>query len=146
MYRIGELSEITGVLRETVRYYERTGLTPKPQRAENGYRVYSDDDVERLQFIRRARQLDFSLNDVAEILAFREHNQPPCQYVLQLVQERIATIEMCIRDLVRLRDELSALYETGKQLPEDAQMKACVCNVIRMGLDGKEVMDGSAAN
>ncbi|MBZ0321311.1 MAG: MerR family DNA-binding protein [Anaerolineae bacterium] len=140
------MSAITGILRETIRYYEQIGLMPQPKRSENGYRLYANDDVERLQFIRRARQLDFRLDEVTEILAVRDHNQPPCQYVLQVVQERIIKIETCIHELEQLRDELVALYAAGKVLPEDTQMKSCVCNVIRIGLDEKGTLDEPATH
>lgn len=131
MYQIGELSERTGVIRETIRYYERIGLLPEPERADNGYRLYSDSDVERLRFIQRARSLDFTLDDIAEILDFRDRNEPPCTYVLDLISDQIQTIEAHIRDLISLRDELTDLYEAGRQLPEDVRMEACVCHLIK---------------
>lgn len=131
MYQIGELSERTGVIRETIRYYERIGLLPEPERADNGYRLYDESDVERLRFIQRARSLDFTLDDIAEILAFRDRNEPPCTFVLNLISDQIETIEAHIRDLISLRDELTDLYEAGRQLPEDVRMEACVCHLIK---------------
>ncbi len=134
MLRIGELSARTGVPAKTIRYYEEIGLLPPPQRADNGYRIYGEEDVERLRFVRSARALDFALDDIAEILAFRDRDEPPCGYVMELMRTRIAEIEARIRDLERLRDELTALYEVGQQLPEDAFMRECVCHLIQHGL------------
>ncbi len=134
MWQIGELSERTGVPSKTIRYYEAIGLLPEPQRADNGYRVYGPDDVERLQFIRRARALDFALDEIAEILAFRERNEPPCQHVMNLIGHRIDVIESRIRDLERMRDELKGLHEAGRDLPEDVRMRACICHLIRTGI------------
>lgn len=134
MLQIGELSAQTGVPSKTIRYYEDIGLLPKPQRAENGYRVYSQDDVERLQFIRRARALDFALDEIAEILAFRERNEPPCAYVMDLIGHQIGAIESRIRDLERIRDELKALHAAGQGLPEDVRMRTCICHLVQMGI------------
>ena len=141
MLKIGNLSEQTGVSTEAIRYYERIGLIPEPQRADNGYRVYTQSDVERLNFIRRARALDIALDEINEILAFRERNEPPCSHVMMVMERRIEEIENRIRDLQRVRDEIKRLHEAGKQLPEDVQMKACVCHLIQTGIQEKEEND-----
>jgi DNA-binding transcriptional MerR regulator len=138
MLRIGELSEHTGVSSKTIRYYEDIGLLPEPQRSPSGYRLYDKADVERLAFIRRARALDFALDDITEILAFREREEPPCRYVIDLMRSRIEAIEQRLRDLERLRDELTALYEAGQRLPEDVQMKECICHLILTGVSERE--------
>lgn len=130
MLQIGELSKRTGVLSTTIRYYEQINLLPRPHRTESGYRIYDEGDVERLQFIKRARALDFALDEIAEILAFRERYEPPCQYVMKAMREKIDRIQEQIRDLERLGAELSALYEAGQQLPEDVLMRQCVCHLI----------------
>ena len=131
MYVIGELSHQTGVPTETIRYYERIALLPPPKRAKNGYRQYDEADVERLQFIRRSRALNFSIDKIKEILAFRGRQEPPCQYVMNVMQERIKEIETRIIDLERLRDEIEYLHHAGSLLPEDIQMKTCVCHLIQ---------------
>jgi DNA-binding transcriptional MerR regulator len=132
MYSIGQLSQQTGVSTETIRYYERIGLLVPPQRAENGYRQYDQPDVERLQFIRRSRALDFTLDEIGEILTFRERHEPPCTYVMSVMKDRIGEIEQRIQDLENLRDDITILYEAGKYLPEDDQMKTCVCHLIQI--------------
>ena len=139
MFRIGVLSQKTGVPRKTIRYYEAIGLLPQPRRTENGYRVYDKADVERLLFVRRARRLDFSLSAIAEILAFRERGEPPCHYVLDLMQTQITLIEERIRELQQLRDELTELHTLGRKLPEDAQMQTCVCQLIQTGIPRESV-------
>lgn len=134
MFQIKELSAKTGVSTKTIRYYELLDLLPSPKRAPNGYRLYDEADVERLNFIRRTRALDFALEDIAEILAFRERGEPPCRYVMKTMRQRIAEVEARIRDLERLNDELKALCEAGERLPEDAQMRTCVCHLIHTGI------------
>jgi DNA-binding transcriptional MerR regulator len=134
MFTIGTLSEKTGVHIETIRYYERIDLIPKAQRADNGYRIYTESDAERLKFIRRARALDFALDEIDEILALREGNEPPCRYVMDVMEQRIAEVEIRILDLQRMRDEIKSLHHAGKQLPEDVRMKECVCHLIQTGI------------
>ncbi len=131
MLQIGELSEQTGVSAKTIRFYEEVGLLPPAMRAENGYRTYGEEDVERLQFVRRMRALDFTLDDIAEILAFQERNEPPCRYVMALMREQIDQISTRISDLERMRDDLATLLEAGRHLPEDALMRSCVCHLIQ---------------
>ncbi|PJF39116.1 MAG: heavy metal-responsive transcriptional regulator, partial [Phototrophicales bacterium] len=133
MYSIGDLSQQTGVSSKTIRFYEQIELLPPARRAPNGYRQYDERDVERLQFVRRARALDFAIDEIKEILDFRERNEPPCRYVMDVMQERMIEIEQRIRDLEKLRDELRSLHRAGKQLPEDVQMRDCVCHLIQTG-------------
>lgn len=135
MYQIGEVSALTEVPEKTIRYYEEIGLLPPAERSPNGYRVYDEIDVERLRFIRRARALDFALDEIMEILAFRERNEAPCKYVMDLMHDQIDKVEERIRNLRQVRDELKAMYEAGLQLPEDVQMRACVCHLIQVGIN-----------
>lgn len=147
-FQIKELGDRTGVSTKTIRYYESLGLLPPPKRADNGYRIYDSADVERLQFVRRARALDFALDEIAEILAFRDRSEPPCRYVMDVMHDRIDEIEERIRDLEKLRDELKVLHHAGRQLPEDVYMRACVCHLIQVGVSqsqgGVTGQDGSA--
>jgi DNA-binding transcriptional MerR regulator len=135
MFQIGELSQNADVPEKTIRYYEEIGLLPPARRSANGYRLYAAADVERLRFIRRARTLDFALDEITEILAFRERDEPPCKYVMNLMHEQIGKVEERIRTLQQVRDELKALYAAGLQLPEDVQMRACVCHLIQVGVN-----------
>lgn len=141
MLSIGELSQQTGVSTQTIRYYERIKLLPEPNRASNRYRVYDDSDIERLLFVNRARQLDFALEDIAEILAFRDRHEPPCQYVMDVMAQQIAEIERRIADLQRLRGELVNLYHVGLTMPEDIEMKHCICHLIQSGLRDENLSD-----
>ena len=141
MYRIGEVSAQTGQSTKTIRYYEEINLTPSTERTANGYRIYSEEDVDRLRFIRSARALDFSLEDIEEILAFRDREEPPCRYVMDLMKDHIEKISDRIRELERLRSELGHLVEVGLTLPEDIQMKSCICHVIQLDEHAKVAID-----
>lgn len=138
MFQIGELSAQTGISSKAIRYYEEIGLLPPAKRADNYYRIYDEQDVERLGFIQRARSLDFALEDIAEILAFRDRAEPPCSYVMDLMRKQIDEISIRIRNLERMRNELSTLHEAGLQLPEDIQMRSCVCHLIGTGVTEHE--------
>jgi DNA-binding transcriptional MerR regulator len=139
MFQIKELSVKTGVPTKNIRYYESLHLLPPPKRASNGYRLYDEADVERLNFIRRARTLDIALDEIDEILAFRERNEPPCSHVMRVMEQRIEEIENRIRDLQKMRDEIKRLHEAGKQLPDDVQMKICICHLIQTGIQEEEI-------
>lgn len=142
MISIGDLSRQTGISTQTIRYYERIALLPQAHRAENGYRVYDTADVDRLQFVLRARQLDFSLNDIREVLAFRERNETPCSAVMEIMEQRISEIERGIASLIRLREELKHLHRLGLTLPEDFEMKRCVCHLIKHSLPNEGIDNG----
>ena len=130
--RISELARQIDINPKTIRYYEQIGLLPRPKREANGYRVYDRADVDRLQFIRRARALDFSLDDISEILAFRERNEAPCLYVLHSIDQKIDEVEQRIADLKRLRRELVELRREAQDLPvDDVEGKECVCHLIQ---------------
>jgi DNA-binding transcriptional MerR regulator len=132
MLQIGELSHQTGVPARTIRYYERIGLLAPASRGENRYRLYAAKDAERLRFIRGARALDFSLQEIAQILAARDRNEPPCRHVMSLIQSHIDAIEARIRELEQVKRDLTSLSTTGRGLPEDIQMRSCVCHLIQI--------------
>ena len=128
---IGELSRQTGVAIKTIRYYEEIGLLAPARRGENRYRLYDPKEIERLRFIRSARALGFSLQEIAQILAARDRQEPPCNHVMSLIQSHIDEIEIRIRELDQLKRDLASLYEAGQALPEDVDMRSCVCHLIK---------------
>lgn len=129
--QIGQLARVAGTSAKTIRFYEETGLLPPARRAENGYRLYGDEDARRLRFIRQARRLDFTLDDLKEVLALRDRGEAPCRYVMQLLQKKSTEIEEQIRQLRELQQELHILAQQAAQLPDDdIEMKTCVCHLI----------------
>ena len=126
---IRELAQVTGISAQTIRYYESIGLMPDPQRADNNYRQYSPDAIERLRFIASARRLGFSLTDIGEILAGRDEGTLPCKRVLDSFDQRIADLDRRIADLQDLREELKRIREAGADLPPDKQCDdQCICS------------------
>ena len=106
---IGRLAKQARVNRETVRYYERRRLLQRPARSAAGYRIFSGDAVRRLWFIRRAKMLGFSLEEIKELLALRIHSIDTCERVRERTQTKIADIEGKIETLQRMKDSLSEL-------------------------------------
>lgn len=104
---IGELAARTGTTAETIRYYERVGVLPAPARVGGGrYRHYGPADVERLGFVRRARELGFSLEEVRELLGLADQPDRPCAEVDQLARTHLARVTDKLTRLTALRDEL----------------------------------------
>lgn len=106
---IGELARATGTKVETVRYYERIFLLPAPSRTGGNYRAYGREHLERLSFIRRARDLGFSLGAVRELLRLSDRRDRPCEDVDGIAREHLAAVERKIADLAALGDELRGL-------------------------------------
>ncbi len=131
LYRIGELAGLAGVSAKTIRFYEKVGVLPPPKRLTNGYRVYDDHDLARLRFVRGARALDLPLEAIKEAMRFRDRNEAPCLYVIELLKAKTHEIDRRIAELQALRAELKALNQAAEQLPtNDIEMKQCICQVI----------------
>ncbi|MBI3698120.1 MAG: MerR family DNA-binding protein [Acidobacteria bacterium] len=105
----GALARNAGVNIETVRYYERRGLLPKPPRTQSGYRLFSDDAVRRLRFIKRAQQIGFSLKEVKELLGLQINPRTMCADVKRRAEVKAADIESKVRDLEAMRKALVKL-------------------------------------
>jgi len=132
--RIGELARQVGVSTKTIRFYEEKGLLPPAERTDNGYRIYRLDEVERLRFIRSARDLGFSLNDLSEVMALREQGEAPCRYVVNLIAHKRVEIDTRIRELQKLQSELDYLLNIADQLPDhEIDTKQCICHLIAEG-------------
>lgn len=112
---IGQLAKTTGTAVETVRYYEKIGLLPKPPRTAGNYRDYGAKEAARLSFIRRARDLGFGLSQVRELLDLADDWLRPCREVDTLARSQLEQVERKIADLQALRKELSSLINQCRQ-------------------------------
>lgn len=106
---IGALAQATATKVETVRYYERIGLLPAPARTAGNYRAYSRRHLERLQFIRRSRDLGFTIDAVRELLTVSDAKRRDCKTVGPIAHKHLTEIERKIADLGALRRELRRL-------------------------------------
>ncbi len=106
-FAIGELSRQTAVLIETIRYYERIGFLPVPQRGTNGRRTYDIEDVKRLRFIKRSRDMGFSQDEVRALLRLADGGEKSCSEVSVIAQAHLRDIRAKISDLKKLEKVLS---------------------------------------
>jgi DNA-binding transcriptional MerR regulator len=106
---IGDLSKATNTKVETIRYYERIGLLPAPARTGANYRTYGPSQVGRLSFIRRARHLGFTLEQVRALLSLADQTGRSCEAVDSIAREHLAEVARKIADLHALRKELAAI-------------------------------------
>ena len=112
MYRIGELAKLAGVTPDTIRYYEKQQKMDHEVRTEGGFRLYTGNDLQRLKFIRYARQLGFTLEAIRELLSIRvdpEHHT--CQESKSIVQARLREVESRIEELQSMQRSLKKLND-----------------------------------
>ncbi len=107
--RIGELAERLGITTKAIRFYESIGLLPDPERTPSGYRSYGEVDAERLVFVKTAQRLGLSLDEIKEIIAFRDRGEPPCGYVAELLDRQVRDLGARIAEMGELREELRRL-------------------------------------
>jgi MerR family copper efflux transcriptional regulator len=107
--KIGEVAERGGVNLQTIRYYEREKLLPKPPRLPSGYRMFPEQTVHRVRFIKRAQELGFSLADIRDLLSIQIDPKKECSDVKRLAKIKIADIEEKIRTLEAMKRVLSGL-------------------------------------
>lgn len=137
---IRELVELTGVPAKTIRYYEEINILPLPARKPNGYRKYSEIDVDRLKLVAGARRLDFSLDDIREILDLRDRKIAPCCVLLDLLENKAKEINLRIAELQTLEKDLQHLYSIGLTFPtDDVEGKSCVCHLVSEQAESEDI-------
>jgi len=102
----GQLAELAGVSTDTLRYYERQRVLPRPRRGANGYRQYPAEALQRVQLVRRALSIGFTLDELSRILKVRDDGGAPCEEVRSLAAQKLSNIETQLRDLTALRNDL----------------------------------------
>ncbi len=129
--KIGQLSKETGCKIETVRYYERIGLLEEPPRTEGGYRIYDEDDLKRLFFIRRSRKLGFAIEEIRGLLRLVDGGVYTCSDIKEIAMEHIDSIHQKILYLKRLEKSLTHIVSqcSGNTAPE--------CPIVDALFDGK---------
>jgi DNA-binding transcriptional MerR regulator len=125
--RIGEVSRRSGVGIEALRFYERRGLLGRPSRTESNYRVYDESVLERLDFIRRAQAVGFTLDEIGEILAESADSRSPCRHVRELARRKLEELD---RRLAELRRHRADLARTLAEWDERGEAEGHVCGLI----------------
>lgn len=125
-----ELARATDVPIKTIRFYEEVGLLPPAPRAANGYRLYELDDVRRLRFVRKVRNLDISLDDLRQVVSLWEHGQIRCSQVEGLLKQKLAEIEQRIKMLQTLQDDLQSLLHEAECCPSSDETQNSACHYV----------------
>ena len=125
--KIGEVAKASGIGIETLRFYEKSGLLDQPSRTESGYRLYDPEVLTRLDFIKRAQVLGFSLDEIRRIIADRRAGQSPCAEVREIVRHRLAELDERMREMKRYRNELATALTHWDQ---NGDVDGHVCGLI----------------
>ncbi len=127
---IGEFAEALGVPTQTVRFYERRGLLPRPERASNGYRLYDDAALQRGWFIRSAQAAGLTLAEIGSIIDIRNDGAAPCTHVGALLEAKLADVRERQRQLATLQGELEHLLERSELLDPADCGDDDVCHIL----------------
>ena len=125
--KIGEVARHSGIGIEALRFYERSGLLGRPGRTESGYRVYDSAVLTRLDFIKRAQVLGFSLTEIKRIIADKEAGKSPCLEVREIVRHRLEELDERLKEMRRYRRELGAALTKWE---ETGELDGHVCGLI----------------
>lgn len=121
-YRISEFANKCGVNKETIRYYEKMEVLQEPARTNAGYRIYSDDDVKRVEFIKRMQELGFSLNEIYKLLGVVDKDENRCQDMFLFVSKKEEEVKKQIEDLKRIERMLKDLKN---RCPDEKELHDC---------------------
>src|ERR1044072_1808596 len=120
----GELADFAGVSRDTLRHYERKGVLPRPLRGQNRYRKYPPEALQRVQLVRRALSVGFTLDELAKVLKVRDAGGGPCEEVRKMAALKLISVQDQLRELTGLRDELQeTLSDWDARLARQARGK-----------------------
>lgn len=111
-YKIGQVAKRANVNKETVRYYEKRGLIPKPDRRRSGYRIFTQRHIDQIKFIKRAQQLGFTLSEIKELLELRVDEETSCSEIKKEAQEKYQDVTQKINDLRQIQDTLVDLIDS----------------------------------
>lgn len=125
--KIGEVAKTSGIGIEALRFYERSGLLGRPGRTQSGYRVYDAEVLTRLDFIKRAQILGFSLQEIKQIIADKQAGRSPCREVRRIVRHRLDELDEKMREIRRYRKELGAAFAKWE---ETGELDGHVCGLI----------------
>ena len=126
--QIGTVGKRVGLSVDAIRFYERNALLPPPPRTQGGFRQYSENDVETLNFIGRVQNLGFTLKEVRELLELRQSRLQPCAPVRRRLDEKLADVQQKVSDLQKLEHELClALRSCNKEL----RKRSAHCPILR---------------
>jgi DNA-binding transcriptional MerR regulator len=136
--KIGEVSQMSGIGIEALRFYERSGLLGKPLRSMSGYRLYDEGVLERLAFIKKAQTLGFSLDEIGRIIKDAQGGASPCDDVREIVRRRLNELDERMREMKRYRKELASTLEEWDKV---GRAPGHICGLI----EGSEIENSPPA-
>ncbi|MDQ3623114.1 MAG: heavy metal-responsive transcriptional regulator [Verrucomicrobiota bacterium] len=126
---IGRLAELAGVKSDTIRFYERSGLLPRPERKASGYRVYDAAALKLVRFIKKAQALGFSLDEIRRVLSLRWGGEKTCDHVMAIAEATLEETERRLAELQTFRDHLKRTVASWKK-PKRQACAAEFCALI----------------
>lgn len=127
---IGEVADTVGLPSQTIRFYERRGLLPEAVRGSNGYRIYDESTLTRLNFIHTAQAAGLTLAEIGSIIDLRDEGNVPCTHVTNLIDSKIADVRARIKSLAILEGELEELIERSHHLDAADCTDADICHIL----------------
>ncbi|MEL0586380.1 MAG: MerR family transcriptional regulator [Candidatus Thiodiazotropha sp. (ex. Lucinoma kazani)] len=127
---INELAVKSEAPAQVVRYYARIGLIQPAGQQENGYRLFSHEDASRLRFIRLAKQLGFTLNEIKQIIRYADMDESPCDDVRNIIQHRIEENRLKIKTMMQLQSRMEQALEQWRHMPNGVPDGPSICYLI----------------
>ncbi|GAB3662704.1 hypoxia response transcriptional regulator [Nocardioides korecus] len=127
---IGELADAAGLPSQTIRFYERKGLLPEPERGANGYRTYAAATLARLHFVQTAQAAGLTLAEIGSIIDLRDDGNVPCAHVATLIDTKLANVRVRIRNLSALEAELEGLIARSRRIDPADCTDADICHIL----------------
>jgi DNA-binding transcriptional MerR regulator len=118
--KIGQLARNAGVTAKAIRFYERKRILPPARRAVNRYRLYDEDTVDMLRFIKQASSLGLTLAEIKEIISIREGGRPPCTHVHRLFRDKAVELDRKLKDLVEVRRRIDQSLRAWNHRPRSS--------------------------
>lgn len=128
--KIGQVAEATGTTTKTLRFYEAEGLIPPAGRTASGYRDYTEDILDRIDFIHRGQAAGLTLAHIKQILKIRDHGQTPCSHVRELLGLRLTELDSQITELLALRETISRLYTQAAEPEPESCPEDEICRYL----------------
>jgi len=125
--KIGKVAKLSGIGIEALRFYERSGLLGRPSRTQSGYRMYDPEVLERLDFIKRAQVLGFSLDEIKQIIVEKQAGQSPCAEIREIVRTRLRDLDEQMRQMRRYRKDLAT---TLAEWDKTGDVEGHICGLI----------------
>jgi len=139
--KVKDIAQAAGVKPDTVRFYTREGLLNPTRNPDNNYQQFDADDLRRLRFARKARQLGFSLPEIRSILAQADDHHSPCPMVREVFEQRLAQVEQDIHELQQLRQRMQSALRVWRDMPDGTPDGHTVCQLIEHWDDSHTLAD-----